>query len=70
MMGNLLSHDNLMAGNVSIDEVERFCSSIHEIDELLKCPNCHAPLGYFRNLKILRCMNKNCSNPMEIKLNK
>ena len=68
MMGNLLSH-NLMTGNVSIDEVKRFCSSIHEIDESLMCPTCRAPLGYFRDLKILRCKNKKCSNPLEIKAN-
>ena len=66
MMGNLLSHNNLMAGNVSIDEVERFCTSIHEIDLLLKCPNCETPLGYFRELKIFRCKNKKCKDKMEI----
>ena len=69
MMGNLLSHDNLMTGNVSIDEVKRFCSSIHEIDESLKCPTCKAPLGYFRDLKIFRCRNKKCNVPIEIKAN-
>ena len=67
MMGNLLSHDNLMAGTVSIDEVERFCLSIHEIHELMLCSECKAPLGYYRDLKIMRCSNKNCSKPMEIK---
>jgi energy-coupling factor transporter ATP-binding protein EcfA2 len=67
LMGNLLSHNNLMASNVSIDEVEHFCSSIHDIDELLKCPNCEAPLGYFRLLKIFRCQNKKCGDPLEIK---
>ena len=67
MMGNLLSHDNLMTGNVSIDEVKRFCISIHEIDESLKCTTCHTPLGYFRELKIFRFKNKKCSVPIEIK---
>lgn len=66
MMGNLLSHDNLLTGNVSIDEVERFCNSVHDIDELLRC-DCGAPLGYFRELKIFRCKNKKCSDPKEIK---
>ncbi|AUB59804.1 hypothetical protein BK009_03395 [Methanobacterium subterraneum] len=67
MMGNLLSHENLMAGNVSIDEVERFCRSINHIHELTLCSNCKAPLGYYQNLKILRCSNKKCSDPLEIK---
>ena len=67
MMGNLLSHNNPMAGNVSVDEVRRFCNSIHEIDEIMKCSTCQAPLGYFRELKIFRCKNKRCDDPLEIK---
>ncbi len=68
MLGNLLSHHNPIANNVSIDEVNRFCNSVHEIDELLKCSKCHAPLGYFKDLKILRCKNKKCKDPLEIKV--
>lgn len=67
MMGNLLSHDNAMEGTVSIDEVERFCRSIHEIHELMLCPNCKAPLGYYRDLRIMRCSNEKCVDPLELK---
>lgn len=70
MMGNLLSHDNAMEGTVSIDEVERFCRSIHEIHELMLCPNCKAPLGYYRDLRIMRCSNEKCVDPLELKTKK
>jgi hypothetical protein len=70
MMGNLLSHDNAMEGTVSIDEVERFCRSIHEIHELMLCPNCKAPLGYYRDLRIMRCSNEKCIDPLELKTKK
>jgi hypothetical protein len=67
IVGNLMSHENLMAGNVSIDEVERFCNSVHEIHELMLCDGCKNPLKYYQELKIFRCSNKKCSNPLEIK---
>lgn len=67
IMGNLLSHENLMAGNVSIDEVERFCKSVHELHELMLCDNCKNPLKYYQELKIFRCSNERCSKPLEIK---
>lgn len=70
MMGNLLSHDNIMEGTISIDEVERFCCSIHEIHELMLCPNCKAPLGYYGDLRIMRCSNEKCVDPLELKTKK
>ncbi len=67
IVGNLTSHENLMAGNISIDEVERFCNSVNEIHELMLCEKCKTPLRYYQELKILRCSNQKCSNPTEIK---
>lgn len=67
IMGNLLSHENLMAGNVSIDEVRRFCESVHEIHELMLCNECGNPLKYNKEFKIFRCSGKKCLNPLEIK---
>jgi DNA repair exonuclease SbcCD ATPase subunit len=67
IMGNLLSHENLMAGNVSIDEVESFCNSIHKIHEFMLCDECNNPLRYYQELKVFRCSGKNCSKPTEIK---
>lgn len=69
IMGNLLSHENPMAGNVSIDEVERFCNSVHEIHKLTMCSNCQTPLRYYQDIGILRCSNKKCEDPSEIKTN-
>ncbi len=67
IMGNLLSHENLMAGNVSIDEVESFCNSIHKLHEFMLCDECSNPLRYYQEIKVFRCSGKNCSNPTEIK---
>ncbi len=67
ILGNLLSHDNILADEVSIDEVKNFCGHIHELHEVFLCPNCGDFISYFRDLKILRCSNPNCSDPIEFK---
>ncbi|MCG2735373.1 MAG: AAA family ATPase [Candidatus Methanoperedenaceae archaeon] len=67
ILGNLLSHDNKLADEVSIDEVKNFCFRVHELYEVFLCPNCDDFIGYFRDLKILRCPNQNCSDPIEFK---
>ena len=68
IMGNLLSHNNPMASNVSMQEVENFCVSVKALDELMRCPECNNMIQYYRELNILRCSKKNCKNPLEIKL--
>lgn len=65
MMGNLLSHDNIFAGNISIKEVENFCNSIHVVKTLVSCPTCNSFLQYYRDLNIVRCSNKSCKRPFE-----
>lgn len=67
ILGNLLSHDNMLADEVSIDEVKNFCDRIHDLHEVFLCPNCGDFISYFRDLKILRCSNPNCSDPIEFK---
>lgn len=67
ILGNLLSHDNRLAGEVSINEIKNFCGRVHELHEVFLCPNCEDFISYFRDLKILRCSNQNCSNPIEFK---
>ena len=67
MLGNLLSHNNKIAENVSIDEVERFCLSVHEIHNLMLCNKCKRPLKYYQDTRSLRCNNRRCSDPLEIK---
>jgi hypothetical protein len=67
IFGNILSHDNSLADEVSIDEVKNFCGRVHELHEVFLCHNCEDFISYFPDLKILRCLNQNCSNPIEFK---
>ena len=67
IMGNLLSHNNVLAEEVSIEEVKRFCESVHNLYNAFLCPTCGHFVGYYRELKILRCPNTRCGNPMEVK---
>jgi flagellin-specific chaperone FliS len=67
IMGNLLSHNNILAENVSIDEVESFCNRVKELHEAFLCPECGRFINYYRDLKILRCSNSRCEKPIEVK---
>lgn len=67
MMGNLVSHNNPLATEVVIGEVQRFCSAIRAIHESMSCPTCKNLLGYFQDLKIIRCPNTHCKNPLQMK---
>lgn len=66
-MGNLLSHNNELAEEVSIEEVKRYYESVHNLHNAFLCPTCGHFVGYYRELKILRCPNTRCENPMEVK---
>ena len=67
IMGNILSHNNILAGEVSIEEVNRFCNSVKNLHSVFLCPNCRHFIGYYRDLKIVRCSNARCKNPIEVK---
>ncbi|MFQ6128702.1 MAG: hypothetical protein ACE5QW_07365 [Thermoplasmata archaeon] len=67
IMGNLLSHNNILAEEVSIGEVSSFCESVDDLHNVFLCPNCGHSIGYNRDLKILRCSNSRCKNPVEVK---
>ncbi len=67
ILGNLLSHDNILADNVSMDEVKNYCGCVQELHELFLCSNCKNFISYFRELNILRCPNQNCQDSMEFK---
>lgn len=69
ILGNLLSHDNPLVDQVSIEEVKRFCNCVHELHGVFLCPNCKYFINYFQDLKILRCPNQKCEKPTEIKTN-
>lgn len=67
IMGNILSHNNILAEEVSIEEVNSFCESVHNLHNVFLCPNCGHFIGYYRDLKIIRCSNPRCRNPVEVK---
>jgi hypothetical protein len=67
ILGNLLSHDNLLIDSVSIEEVKSFCSCVHELHGVFLCPDCQHFINYYCDLKILRCSNPSCQNPIELK---
>ena len=67
ILGNLLSHDNLLIDSVSIEEVRSFCNCVHELHGVFLCPNCGHFINYYRDLKILRCSNPRCEEPIEVK---
>jgi recombinational DNA repair ATPase RecF len=66
LMGNLLSHDNLEAENVSMNEVKRFCLAVHELHNALKCNSCGTFLKYYQDIRRIRCPNSQCTQPTEI----
>lgn len=68
IMGNLLSHNNTLAENVSLDEVKRFCNSVYNLHQNYLCPECGKFITYLQELKILRCSGRNCEKPLEIRV--
>jgi len=65
--GNIISHNNPMAEELSIDEVKKFCEAVHKLYCTFLCPNCGQILRLYRDLGIVRCSNKNCDKPFEVK---
>ena len=66
IMGNLLSHDNLLIEAVSVKEVERFCEAIHNLNQVFQCPECGSFVKYYQDMKRIRCPNSQCKNPIEV----
>ena len=58
IMGNILSHHNLLSGGVSATEVNRFVESIKKIHELMSCSSCGRFLLYHERAGILKCPKK------------
>ncbi len=69
IMGNLLSHNNILANKVSIQEVRSFCNAVHSLHNVFLCPECGHFVGYFPKLRIIRCSNSRCNKPLEVKTN-
>jgi len=66
IMGNLLSHHNILTEQVSIEEVNNFCKAVHNLHNVFLCPNCGHFVGYYRDLRIIRCSNSRCNTPIEV----
>jgi recombinational DNA repair ATPase RecF len=67
ILGNILSHNNILTEEVSIEEVKSFCYSVRNLHFVFSCPNCKHFIGYYHDLQILRCSNPRCKNPIEVK---
>lgn len=67
IMRNFLSHYNLDAENISLDEVQNFYNTVNKFKEILECSDCSSDLVYNKQFKIIRCSNPRCRAPFEIK---
>ncbi|MGD0818560.1 MAG: AAA family ATPase [Methanomassiliicoccales archaeon] len=65
-MGNLLSHNNEGAYDVSMEEVRSFCNSVNELDKLFLCPECSRRMQYFDRDRIITCSNPKCAHLAKI----
>lgn len=59
--GNITSHNNILAEQLTIEEVKNFCESVRDFHMKFTCPNCSKQIRYFRDLKRLRCSNPKCA---------
>jgi len=67
ILGNILSHNNPLAEELSLDEVRSFCNCVYELHQLIICPSCGHDFSYLPQLKIIRCSNPKCENPIEFR---
>jgi recombinational DNA repair ATPase RecF len=62
IMGNLLSHYNIDAMNISLNEVKEFFEDVKSLEKAFKCSGCDTLLMYSQDLKIICCPRSNCTN--------
>jgi RecF/RecN/SMC N terminal domain len=67
LMGNLLSHNNVFASNVSMTEITEFAEAVRALHLSFCCSTCGTFLTYVRNLEIIRCPSPRCTSPLEVK---
>lgn len=68
IMGNLLSHNNELSVNASIQDVKRFFESVNKLHMLVSCPSCKRFLTYEGNADRMIC-SKRCLDPIIIETN-
>ncbi|MHC4388747.1 MAG: AAA family ATPase [Planctomycetota bacterium] len=66
-MGNLLSHNNIIAANISVEEAKSFCDAIRRLHLLFTCNACEKMLKYNQGAKRIECVNPRCNSPHMIK---
>ena len=65
-MGNLTSHNNEGAYDVSMEEVRSFCNSVRDIDRAFLCPECGRRMQYYDRDRIITCPNPKCTHPVKV----
>lgn len=55
IFGNILSHNNPLAGNVSINEVKDFVNSLLQVHILFFCSKCSNLVQYHQTAKLIKC---------------
>jgi len=55
IFGNILSHNNPTAGNVSINEVKDFVGSLKQVHDLFFCSECSSLVQYHQTAKLIKC---------------
>ena len=61
IFGNLTSHDNILADQLSIAEVADFFQAVRSLHSLVSCPSCDTALQYVKETREYRCVNARCS---------
>jgi len=60
--GNLLSHDNPEAGNMSVNELRRFYQAVKALADWFACSGCSRMPSYVREVSQITCIHPRCSD--------
>lgn len=55
IFGNILSHNNPIASNVSMNEVKDFVCSLLKVYNLFFCPKCSSLVQYHQTARVIKC---------------
>jgi hypothetical protein len=66
IFGNLLSHHNILAEQLSLEEVREFFTAVRGIHGLVECPSCGTALRYVRDVREYRCADPKCVSPLRL----
>ena len=69
IFGNLFSHDNILADQVSLAEVGEFFEAAGAIHRMVACADCGSLLTYVREARQLCCSARRCASPTRVPTN-